>query len=179
MESVAKSLDVTTGINKEIAERQKLVTELQSRAYLSVAFAAVVPQNRDTGYRYEPRFAIINHGHTPAYDVSFRINADVCPFPLPADFTFPLPNAVPTRSVSIIWPQQNKIITAVLPRLYSDEEERAIKDGVAQRINVWGIVTYRDAFQIERHVRFSQSIIWLADRTTTMSYDTNRHNEAN
>ena len=179
MESVAKSLETTSAINREIANRQKVVTELQSRAYLSIVFIGVVPQNRQTGYRYEPRFGMVNNGHTPAYDVSFRINADVCPVPLPADFPFSLPDAEPARSVSIIGPQQNKIMSAPLPRTYSGEEEQSIKNGVTQRIYVWGIVTYRDAFQIERSVRFSQSLVWLADGTTAMAFDTARHNEAN
>jgi hypothetical protein len=42
MESVAKSLETTSAINREIADRQEVVTELQSRAYLSIVFIGVV-----------------------------------------------------------------------------------------------------------------------------------------
>jgi hypothetical protein len=70
-------------------------------------------------------------------------------------------------------------MSAPLPRTYSDEEERSIKDGITQRFYVWGIVTFTDAFQIERYVKFSQSLVWLADRTTAMVFDTARHNAAN
>lgn len=179
MENVANSLEISSAINREIADRQKIVTELQSRAYLSIVYIGIVPQNRQSGYRYEPRFAILNNGHTPAYDVSIRANTDVLPVPLPTDFPFPLPDAAPARSISIIGPQQQKVTSAVLPRLYSDEEDDFIKNGTTQRIYVWGIVTYKDAFTIQRHIMFSQSIIWYADGVTTISFDTTRHNEAN
>jgi hypothetical protein len=185
MEQVAESLVQTadsgkesTRIGGEIAERQRVVSELQSRAYLSVIVASIVPQNRATGYRFEPRMGLVNNGNTPAYNVSFRTAADVCPFPLPADFAFPLPDQLPSRSITIIGPRLNKILSAVVPRLYSEEEERAIRDGVAQRLYIWGVVTYTDAFNIERFVRFSQSFIWLSDGNV-MGIDTTRHNDAN
>jgi hypothetical protein len=178
MEQVAASGKESTRIGGEIAERQRVVSELQSRAYLLVVFAVLVPQNRATGYRFEPRMGLVNNGNTPAYNVSFRTAADVCPFPLPADFAFPLPDELSTRSISVIGPRQSKILSAVVPRLYSEEEEREIRDGVAQRIYIWGLVNYTDAFNIDRFVRFSQSFIWLSDGNA-MSLDTTRHNDAN
>jgi hypothetical protein len=100
----AESVKTSVAMQREIADRQKLVTELQSRAYLSIVLVGVVPQNSDTGYRYEPRLGIVNNGSTPAYDVSFRASSDLCHFPLPPDFAFPLPEAIPSRSISVIGP---------------------------------------------------------------------------
>jgi hypothetical protein len=186
MEGVANSmaenvenLKVTVGINREIADRQKLVTELQSRAYLSVQFYGVVPQNTATGVRFEPRVSVVNLGNTPAYNVVFRTAADVLPLPLPEDFAFPLPAPLPNRSVSTIGPRLNKILHAVVPKIYPDVEVEQLKGGVGQRIYMWGEVLYRDAFNIDRYVRFSHSFFWLEDGKTVMSSDTARHNDAN
>jgi hypothetical protein len=186
MENVARSmaenvenLKITVGINREIADRQRLVTELQSRAYLSIQFYGMVPQNAATGIRFEPRINLVNLGNTPAYDVVSRTAADVLPTPLPEDFAFPLPAVVPTRSVSTIAPRLNKILSAVVPKIYPDVEVEQLKGGVGQRIHIWGEVFYKDAFGIDRYVRFSQSFFWLSDGQNVMSSDTNRYNDAN
>jgi hypothetical protein len=174
----AESVKTSVTMQREIADRQKLITELQSRAYLSIVLMGVVPQNSDTGYRYEPRLAIVNNGSTPAYDVSFRASSDLCHFPLAPDFAFPLPEAVPTRSISVIGPHQNKILTVPVPRIYSEQEVQALKLGITQRIFAWGVVAYRDAFGLDRRVRFCQSFVCLAN-DNVMGFDTNRHNDAN
>lgn len=98
MEQVSEALAQTaasaaenTQLIREISERQARIAALQSRAYLSVQFGTVIPQDNNTGYRFEPRMLIINNGHTPAYRVRHRIASNVLPFPsLPTDFEFPL-----------------------------------------------------------------------------------------
>lgn len=175
MSTNAESVKTSVAISREIADRQKLVTELTSRAYLSVLFSAMVPQNLQTRVRYEPRMTILNNGQTPAYNVNFRIAADVMPFPLRPGFEFPLPPA--TNNINSLGPHLTKIISAVVPRLYAPLEVQQITDGVNQRIYVWGIVTYIDAFKIERSVEFCQSFAWLADGNV-MSFDTTEHNRA-
>ena len=91
MAANVKSINETVDINREIADRQKLISELQSRAYLTIVFEGMVPQNVATGIRFEPRVRVANRGNTPARNVRFGAAADVLPFPLPTDFTFPLP----------------------------------------------------------------------------------------
>lgn len=61
MEGIAESMATNVGsvretvaINREIADRRKLVTELQSRAYLTVVFDVMVPQSIATELRFEP-----------------------------------------------------------------------------------------------------------------------------
>jgi hypothetical protein len=172
----AESVKISVQTTKDIADRQKLIGELQSRAYLSVVFGEMITQQPPL--RFEPKLLIINNGLTPASKVSFRIAADVMPFPLADDFGFPLPGVHPQASIGIIGPRLNKIISAVVPKLYPDIEAHQIMTGVGQRIYVWGEVTYEDAFGIPRWVKFSQSFFWLnAERV--MSIDTRRHNDAN
>jgi hypothetical protein len=173
-----ENLKITVGINREIADRQKLVTELQSRAYLSVIFNGIVPQDSTTGIRFQPSVMLINNGNTPAYKVIFRTATDVLPHPLPNDFGFPLPDALPHRSISVIGPRLHKIMSAVVPKLYSDVEVEQIKIGIGQRLHMWGHVTYEDAFGIERYVKYSFSFYYLADGKSSMSTDTAHHNDS-
>ena len=71
--AMATNVETVKGValtNQVIAERQKLVTELQSRAYLSVRFHQMISQNTTTKLRFEPRMVLVNDGvMTPAYKV--------------------------------------------------------------------------------------------------------------
>ena len=185
MEQVSEALAQTaasaaenTQLVREMPERQARIAALQSRAYLSVQFGTVIPQDNNTGYRFEPRMLIINNGHTPAYRVRHRIASNVLPFPsLPTDFEFPLPETHPKASIGTLGPEQRFIIQAVVPHLYSDAEIAQIRNGIDRRIYVWGTVLYEDAFGIKHSTNFSQSIIWLTDGNL-MSFNTPRHNDA-
>jgi hypothetical protein len=183
MEAIAESMAMnvesvkeSVGINREIADRQKLITELQSRAYLTIVFEGVVPQNIATGLRFEPKMHIVNRGNTPAHNIRFATFADVLPFPLRDDFTFPLPTTLPGHS-STIGPGLHKIISAVVPKQYAETEATQIASGVGQRIVAWGIVKYQDAFNIERFLRFGFTHI-LVGENQWMSQDTTRNNDS-
>jgi hypothetical protein len=179
-ESFAKNVEIVKAvseINRGIAVQQKLISELQSRAYISIAFHTAFPQNIERNVRFEARIQIMNDGNTPAYRLRFRASAEVLPHPLRADFPFPLPDIVATGSVSTVSPRHHKIIQAVVPKMYSGEESMQIMTGLGQRLHVWGEVTYFDVFGTERFVHFCHSITWIGD--TPMSYDTARYNEEN
>ena len=186
--AMATNVETVKGValtNQGIAERQKLVTEMQSRAYLSVGLQDMISQNLTTPVkvRFEPRMRLVNDGvMTPAYKVTYRVAADVLPHPLRSDFEFPLPDALPTRSVSTIGPRQQKILSAVVPKLYSDEEAEQIKIGNGQRLHIWGRVDYGDAFKIRRYVKFCMTFGWVgkfADgNDIIMGYDTAHHNDS-
>jgi hypothetical protein len=182
----ATNVEIIKGValtNKDIADRQKLVTELQSRAYLSVGFAAMVNQNNETRVRFEPRMQLQNDRLTPVYQVMYRIYADVLSHPLSPDFTFPLPEALPTRSVSTIGRGQHKILAAFVPKLYFAEEADQIRIGASQRVYIWGHVEYEDAFKISRYVNFCMSFYSTGKDVSTqndifMGADTARHNDS-
>jgi hypothetical protein len=78
----------------------------------------------------------------------------------------------------MIGPRQDKIISAIVPKFYPEVEVRQLMGGGGQRIYIWGLVKYDDAFGITRTVRFGQSFFWLADAQTVMSTDTTKHNDA-
>ena len=174
----AESAKTVVEINRKMVDRQIVISELQSRAYLSIEFEGLIPQNIKTGFRFEPRIRITNKGNTPAYRLVHRVGADVLPHPISSDFPFPLPDPQPTRSVSTIGQGSHKIIGTVVPKLYSEDEARQIKTGIGQRIHCWGEIVYEDAFGISRWVRFSFSFMWMND-DHVMAFDTARHNEEN
>jgi hypothetical protein len=177
MAASVESVKETVGINREIADRQKLITELQSRAYLTILFDVMVPQNTTTNVRFEPRMRIENRGNTPAQNVRFAAFAEVLPFPLPDDFAFPVSEENPGSS-SGIGPGIHKIISAVVPKLYPEAEAGQIASSAGQRVAAWGIVRYQDVFNIERWVRFGFTFVLLGENQW-MSQDTTRHNDSN
>jgi hypothetical protein len=186
MQDIAKSMSVnaesviaSVAINKTIAERQKIIGELQTRSYIAVAYMGIVPQNIQTNYRLEVRLQIIGTGLTPAYRVRHRSSAAILAYPLPAEFTFPLPDRDPNAGEGMLGPRNSYIIAAATPRIYSEEEIRDVEIGAIKRIYVWGIIDYEDAFGIPRYFKFCQSVVFFADRTTTVGYNEARHNDAN
>lgn len=181
MEAVAYSMQqsstaakASVEITREIADRQKLITELQSRPYIVVTFEAMVPQLQ-SGLRFEPKMRIANLGNTPAYDIRVVIRADAQPYPLPDEFSFSLPE--PIKRSSYIGPGLHKIGSGVVPKRYSDAEVQQLAAGVGQRIFCWGLVRYRDIFEIERYVRFGYNFYQVSG-DNWFSEDTFRHNEA-
>ena len=177
MASNVESVRESVGITREIADRQKLISELQSRAYLATVFEVVLSQNIATGFKFEVRHKIINQGHTPAHNIRYSMFADVQSFPLSDNFSFPLPAEV-SGHCSDIGPGLHKIIAGVVSTVYSETEEEQIKLGARQRIVSWGMITYQDAFDIERFVRFGFTHYFVGG-DGWMSQDTIRHNEAN
>jgi len=175
MAESAESVRTSVAINREIADTQKLVTELQSRAYLVAIFAAMTPQNDTTNIRFQPHIQIENRGNTPAYDVRFSISADVAAFPLRDEFTFALPPQ-PLGHSSAIGPGLHKLISGVVPKIYPKVEADQVCMGVGQRVIAWGIVKYRDAFKIERSLKFGFTFYQIG--ASWMSMDTERHNDA-
>jgi len=152
--------------------------ERQLRAYVSVSFLGLVPQDRAVNYFFEPRVVLINTGNTPAYDMYQRSAADILPVPLPANFTFPLPAEDAGASSGILGPKQNFIISAALNRLLSDEEITEVSTTTNRNIYIWGTIKYRDAFGVDRFTNFSQRVVWLKGGQF-MSFNTRRHNDAN
>lgn len=181
MEGVAESMasNVVTvqksvGIQREIADLQKSVSELQSRAYIAIQFIGVVPQNTDTKIRFEPRVKLVNIGNTPAYNVRFSAATDVLPHPLPPDFAFPLP---PVGGASFIGPRLEKICARVVPKIYPAVEAEQIQIGIGQRVYMWGKAIYEDAFGITRCTKWGLSFYWQSP-DNVWSNDTDKHNEA-
>src|SRR5207249_6885466 len=73
MATSVESVKESVHISREIATVQKLATELQSRAYISVAFDSAFFQ--DAEHDFEVSAVLQNSGNTPAYDVVFKADA--------------------------------------------------------------------------------------------------------
>jgi len=190
MASNVESVKESVVINREIADRQKLATELQSRAYLSVFFNSATFQ--DANHVFEVQAVMRNHGNTPAYDVSFKAAAQIVPVPLPDDFSFPLPEEAAGASVSLMAPGTTKLLTRHVSTRVPDDQVDAIKLGNPPRgLAMWGVIKYRDAFKEARQIRFAFHVYWIPwiagmdkDRNGNplepriMSADTAHHNDA-
>jgi hypothetical protein len=179
-EAAKESADATA-LQAQVARDTLVVMQdtarREMRAYVVVNYARLVHQDNANGYRFEPRLLLLNTGRTPAYDVNYRASADALPFPLPEDFTFPT-NDFPINSNSTLGTAQNFTMNAAVPRLFSDEEIEEVKQGVARRIYMWGTATYRDAFATNHYTNFCVSVVFYADRITTVVHYTRRHNDA-
>jgi hypothetical protein len=191
MASSVQSARESVGVSREIADRQKIVTELSGRAYLSASLNTALYQ--DVNHVFEASALLMNRGSTPAYDVTFRAAAGILPSPIPDHFKFPLPDETAGVSVSLIAPGLTKIITRPLFSRVPDNEVAAIKQGgPPQCFALWGIINYRDAFSELRYLKFAFKVHWRGwvegmgkDKDGNplpeqiMSEDTPHHNEAN
>jgi len=166
----ARRLKETICVMHKTAERQL-------RAYLGVSLGGIVPQDRNQGFRFEPKMILRNAGQTPAYKVSYQAAAAVLPYPAPDDHShFAFPNT-PVPSSGMLIPNEQFVLSAVVPDWYSDEDVRDIRFGTTRRVYMWGRVTYVDAFGRKRQVEFSRNFEWLRNGNV-MSYNTRLHNEA-
>ena len=164
MEGVAASMVInaeqivqSVGISRDIANQQRIFSQMQMRAYISVLIGDGLYQDQNLRFQAEP--AILNSGHTPALNVRWRIAADILPVPIPADFKYPLPKEI--LGGSIVDPQQHGTLSAVVPDRVDDLEVEAIKHGVGKSLYVWGVIAYEDVFGRTRRRTFSQQMYWV------------------
>jgi len=179
VESVKRSLE----INEQIAATQKLVTILQSRAYLHVSWAHMNVNNVADEWLFQGNVRIDNKGSTPAYKVRFNVAADILPVPLPDTFTFPLPDTIPHGSLTEIGPGLSRVSDAVVPGLHKQDDANWFTvgqgpDGQGRAIYMWGKITYEDAFGTARYTRFAFHCIQI-NTEVWKSSDCSRHNESN
>lgn len=170
MVSVAKSLEAnqaqlrqTVEINRQIADRQKSLGEMQLRAYLSVVIGGALYQERDKNLRFEGSAILANQGQTPASRVVHRTKVAIFDVPLPENFQLP-PLPVAATGENLIGPQQNRTLTAVLDDFVPDEEVESIKRGQRKGLYIWGKISYLDAFDQPRETEFCHLLTWRGDR---------------
>ena len=162
MEENAERLKDTIAINREIADRQRDLGEMQLRAYLSALIGQAIYQERQKGLRFEGRAILVNQGHTPASRVRYRTRAAILPVPLPRDFELPdLPET--SGDENMIGPQQNRTLSAVVADFVEDVEVDAIKIGIGKGLYLWGEILYVDAFRHERSTTFCHHLTWRGE----------------
>ena len=148
----------------------------QMRAYLTVGFIGVLPQDAATNFRFEVRMNLQNVGNTPAYNVETNTYVRVLPFPLLQDFMFPEFNEA-IAAPAVMMPHQSNIISGIADRIYSDEDVHEISFGSSKRLYVYGLIKYKDAFDVVRKTKFCQEIEYLKNNNF-MSRNTHDYNEA-
>jgi hypothetical protein len=80
---------------------------------------------------------------------------------------------------SILGPQQNANMSAVVDGFRPDNEVQGVKDGIGDRgLYVWGRVTYEDVFGDSHFTRFCQHIFWDLQNNVRGHYIPGR-NDAN
>lgn len=174
MEKIATEMTVSS----KAATASVSAINMQMRAYLCVVIGSGTYQEREKNLRFEVRPLLINAGHTPAHNVSFRAKAAILPFPLPADFAFPLPDK--STAQALLGPHQNAILGATVDDFCEDSDIETVKRGDASKtLYIWGVVNYEDVFGASRYTNFCQILTWLTDGKTTWGYYVDRHNDAN
>jgi hypothetical protein len=175
MSKNVESLKDTIAINRRIADRQKLVSEMQLRAYISVVIGAAVYQERGKKIRFEGRPLLVNQGGTPARKVIHVTNVGIFPVPLPKGFEFPNLGKEPAGE-SMIGPQQNRTLSAILDDYVADDSVEKIKRADGRGLYVWGHINYVDAFDEPRETTFCQLLTWLPNGQVLGYFIPNRNN---
>jgi len=176
MEEFAKSAERGSKAAAESVVTVRDSMTRQLRAYLCVNFASAGFQNPETKTPFGVSLDLVNVGFTPGYKVSFRAFIDVLEFPLPSDFTFPLPD-IPAGSESTLGHGQSLIMGGIVNRIFSQEEAVEIRVGHRKRLYIYGTANYEDAYHIQRYTNFCLSAIWL-ENNNSMGVYTKRHNDA-
>jgi len=139
----------------QIAESVSLSRKAM-RTRISVLIGGATYQERDV--KFEARPQIVNRGATEARDVRWKIDAAILPTPIPADFKFPLPKE--SFGGSVIGPQGEGTISAIVADRVPSNQVEAIKIGTPHGLVVWGFVAYRDIFGKRHLTTFCQLMYW-------------------
>jgi hypothetical protein len=169
-----ESIRESVATSKQIAARQKEVTELQLRAYLSVVIGLGLLQDRKNGVKFEAQPLLVNNGHTPANKVITSIQADILPSPLGRDYVLPPFPGRPSGE-GVIPAHQNRVMSGVVDNFIADQDVADVMRGNGRGLFVWGSVSYEDAFKQPRTVEFCQQITWLPDGRIWGYYPENRN----
>ncbi len=179
-DAMERSAKAATIASQAAAQSVVRITQ-QMRAYLSVRIDSGIYQDRKVNLRFEVRPMLINTGLTPAHKVGYTAKADVLPFPLEDDFTFP-PLEQPRSVFGLLAPQQNFIMTAMVNRdFFDDGEVENIKRGLGRRLYIWGTVIYEDVFGDQRYTEFAHNIVWMPLKDGSepiLGNYVDRHNDA-
>jgi hypothetical protein len=150
--------------------------ERQLRAYLSVTANEIQCQEVGPGLwqlRWEP--VVTNRGQTPAYKVVAGAGSRILPCPLPADVDLtPPPPEQGMRSSSTMGAGQNTVLIRWLE--LTEAEFQGLIQATDRACYLFGVITYQDAFQVDRFTNFCFRAIFKDGRK--YSYTETRHNEA-
>jgi hypothetical protein len=143
---------ITLGLTLSGIDQQK-TTRAELRGYLSMT--PKIFSNFGTTTIINIEFISKNHGQTPAFNNSHAFRIDVLPNPLPPNFVFSSPTNIINPN-NTIFPGDDAKVWFNHARLLTVREVAAVSANT-NRIWIWGITTYRDAFRKIRTTKFCAS----------------------
>jgi len=179
MESLAESAAANSKAAIESVSVLKDRTAQQMRAYLMVIIGSGTYQEREKNLRFEVRPQLVNSGNTPAHKMTYWARAKIMNFPVPENFIFEPPEDIVLHSM-LIGPHQSIELNARVDDFVEDEKVESIKRGNGQRVYIWGMITYTDAFDSVHTTKFCHSLVWLGpdDKLIVTGTYSHNHNEA-
>jgi len=113
MESVATGIAASAKAAQESVATLRERTAAQMRPYLTVLIGTGVYQERGKNLKFEVKPLLVNSGHTPAHNVTYRAKAAVLDSPLPEDVVLNDPDHT-LKSSFVLGPQQNITLNAIV-----------------------------------------------------------------
>jgi len=132
-------------------------SERQLRAYVSATPRRVY--NFSSSVAIEISFEMINHGRTPAYDVTTLTKVDTLPYPLTDNFDPRVPDTPPKASRSVLFPNQTRYGRGLMKRVLDHKQIGEITKATDVRLYIIGVVKYKDTFDVPHTTRFCYSHI--------------------
>ncbi|MGA9754724.1 MAG: hypothetical protein WBV23_06245 [Desulfobaccales bacterium] len=128
----------------------------QLRAYLSARFETIFIFSPTI--RVTIKFIMLNHGQTPAYNVTHSSLVEVLPYPLPINYQLPSISPPPDTTF-VLHPTATLDGYSLAARNFSKEEISRIVNNDGYRIYTFGVVKYKDTFGRSRQTKFCYSVI--------------------
>jgi hypothetical protein len=147
---------ILAGFTIDLAFTSRKTAKRQLRAYVAARGISVYGFGPDLPVRIG--FRMINHGQTPAYDVSHASAIEILPHPLPPNFQLPTPTT-PTPSSFVLHPNASFDAVIVAATAFNAVQINMATANEGFRIYLYGTVTYRDAFDEKRETTFCVSVV--------------------
>jgi hypothetical protein len=139
------------------------------RAYVIVTIGTAIFQERRVGQsdlKFEGKATVQNTGNTPARKVRMYKQAAILPFPIPPDFTYPIPqDNAEDLTYATVGAHQSYLVSSIVPDFVPDGEVAAIKEGTKKVLCMWGLIKYEDIFGKPHTTKFAQWLTWLPNQT--------------
>lgn len=139
---------------RRLVKNARKNAESQLRAYISVKPKLVLNWGHKTN-KLGVSFDIENHGQTIGFEICHSFSMAILDAPLPEAFAFAKPNRKLEQNNSL-FPRVTVPVRLFFDSLLTADEIAEIEKG-DKRFHIWGVMSYRDAFQHMHTTRFSFS----------------------
>jgi hypothetical protein len=177
----AKAATKSVETSSEFSAQQRTFARLQMRAYLSVGIGGATYQD-EKGLFFEARPVLVNDGYTPAHKIRYWARADILPWPLAPEFSFPTSGQATSYSSSLA-ARHSFILNARVPDYVPAEDVDSIKHSLGirpKRLCIWGKVSYEDIFGEDHFTNFCHGMYWMGEgeKEGIFGNYSDRHNDS-